>query len=215
MKIFFDLDGTISDPSARHYRVYREVVSELKGRPLAQNKYWALKRAKTSWAHILADSGLSLDSLDEFLALFREKIENVDYLKLDTLLPGAVDIVKSLSMHQSCYLVSLRRNRENLIQEITWLGLDTYFKKVLTGHSESDGSDKKIEIISNELLPNERAIIIGDTEADIKTGKQLGLITIGVLSGLRDKTFIDAQKPDFVVNSLIELNNEEFKQVLN
>jgi phosphoglycolate phosphatase-like HAD superfamily hydrolase len=205
LKIFFDLDGTLIDVSLRHHRVYSEIVTALNGKPLDKDTYWELKRAKTAWPELLQKSGLSPDVLPVFLERFIATIEQPEYLRADTLFPDALATVKHLATRHACYLVSLRRNHQNLLLEIQWLGLTKHFKKILTGHSETDGSDKKAELIAGELQPDESAIIVGDTEADIKTGQQLGLTTVALLSGIRSKDFLAALNPDHILQSVEEL----------
>jgi phosphoglycolate phosphatase-like HAD superfamily hydrolase len=43
-------------------------------------------------------------------------------------------------------------------------------------------------------------LIIGDTEADIIAGKQLGLRTFAVTSGIRNAAFLKAIEPDYVID---------------
>ncbi len=205
MKIFFDLDGTLIDASKRHHGVYTDVVTELGGSPLQQSEYWDLKRSKSDWEIILPKSNISADQKNLFLARFIPKIEAIDYLKSDTLFPGAVDTIEKLSQKHTCYLVSLRRNHEHLLAEIGWLNLTPHFSKILSGHSETDGSDVKSAIIKAELGDN-KGLIIGDTEADILTGKLLNLTTVAVLSGIRNREFLESLKPDYLLKDVTELS---------
>ena len=47
-----------------------------------------------------------------------------------------------------------------------------------------------------------KGMIIGDTEADIITGKNLGLYSIGVLSGIRSEDFLKKLNPDLIIKSI-------------
>ena len=203
MKVFCDLDGTLIDVSVRNYRVYTEVVELFGGQPLDKDIYWDLKRRKTKWPELLPMSELLPDIEKQFLDEFIKKIESPDYLKLDTLFPGALDALDSIAHTHECYLVSLRRNRRNLLEELAWLQLAPHFKSVLTGHSESDGYDVKIALIK-EVLGDDRGVIIGDTEADIVTGKELGMHTVAVTSGIRDEQFLNALHPDYTATGIVE-----------
>jgi phosphoglycolate phosphatase len=200
-KVFFDLDGTLIDVASRHYRVYSELTQQFGGTPLEKNTYWDMKRKKTKWPQLLPASGLSPRIEREFLEAFIPRIEDPEYLKIDQLYPDALSTVKTLTERFECYLVSLRRNQTNLLAELGWLGLQPHFVRILSGHSESDGYDKKIELISAEL-GDAGGVIIGDTEADIITGKELGLTTIAVTSGIRDEQFLQALEPDYVIEHI-------------
>lgn len=49
--------------------------------------------------------------------------------------------------------------------------------------------------------------MVGDTEMDIQCGKNANSKTLGVTFGYRSKEFIENQKPDAIVSSLIEIKN--------
>ena len=204
MKIFCDLDGTLIDVAIRHYRVYSETIHEFNGTPLGQTKYWELKRNKAKWSFLLPLSGVASESENKFLERFKDKIENPEYLKLDTLFPNVVMTLEKLRELGDCYLVTLRRNRKNVLEELDYLDLSHQFTEVLTGHSESDGYDVKISLIRDKLDDAE-GIIIGDTEADIITGKELGLRTFAVRTGIRDDTFLKQLHPDHIISEFADV----------
>jgi phosphoglycolate phosphatase-like HAD superfamily hydrolase len=208
MLVFCDLDGTLLDPAPRHYRVYSEVTRELGGEPLPQPEYWDLKRQKTKWAVLLPLSRLGAEQEPEFLKLFIEKIEDPAYLDMDPLLPGAELALRYLEEKgATVYLVSLRRQQERLHAQLVRLGVAKYFKEILSGHSEGDGVDVKQPLITAKLNGSTDAVMIGDTETDIKTGKALGIRTIGVYSGLRTESLIRALHPDYVLPGIGDLPN--------
>lgn len=209
MKIFCDLDGTLVDVSKRHYIVYSEVTNELGGKPLSSEEYWTLKRSKAEWGKILPLSMLNLTYESAFLDKFIAKIEHPNYLRIDELFPDSLPVLDWLNQIGDCYLVSLRRNRMNLLGQLDDLKINTCFKEILTGHSETDGYDVKIRLIKSRL-ENDKGFIIGDTEADVVTGKQLGISTIAVQSGIRDRTFLASLSPDYLVDSISQV-----RQIIN
>lgn len=204
MKIFCDLDGTLIDVSARHHKVYADTITEFRGTPIAKEAYWDLKRKKTKWPTLLEMSGVSADRETDFLDRFIVRIEDPEYLRIDTIMPGAVEVLDELRTMGDCYLVTLRRNRQNVLWELDHLGLTPHFTEILTGHSETDGYDVKIDLIKKKL-GSDTGVIIGDTEADVVAGKQLGLQTFAVTSGIRDQAFLAELKPDHVVVGVTEV----------
>jgi len=206
VNVFFDLDGTLIDVSKRHFTVYKELVTKYGGIPLEKISYWDLKRNKTAWSEILSRSSISKEITVRFLDDFINKIEDTSYLKEDILFPDVVYILEDIARVADLYLVSLRRNSDNLKAELEWLGIEHLFKDVLTGHSETDGHDVKVELIG-KINNGDKSFIVGDTEADIISGKELSLITVAVLSGLRDEKFLAALKPDFIISNISELKS--------
>jgi phosphoglycolate phosphatase-like HAD superfamily hydrolase len=47
--------------------------------------------------------------------------------------------------------------------------------------------------------------MIGDTEADVISGKQLGMRTFAVTSGIRDQAFLADLEPDYIVGGVAEV----------
>ena len=200
MNVYFDLDGTLIDITERHYLVYEDAVNHFGGDPLNQKEYWQLKRSKTSWRRILFYSNLESNIIEVFLEYFINKIERKSLLKKDTLFADSIEILNHVSKTSDCYLVSLRRDKKNLYEQLDWLGLAHIFKDIRTGHSENQGDDVKTMLIKPDNTL--KGIIIGDTEADIIAGKNLGLTTIGVLSGIRSEDFLKDLNPDLIIDSI-------------
>ena len=61
------------------------------------------------------------------------------------------------------------------------------------------------DVISDLNVSKEDCIYIGDTSVDMKTGKNAGLFTIGVLWGFRDKKELLENGADMVIKKPSEL----------
>lgn len=203
MNIFFDFDGTLADPVSRHYAVYEAVMKEMNGTPLPKDEYWARKRSKTSWDKLLPESGVEIARKNEFLGKFIHLIEDKTYLEIDALLPGAYATLETLSKNNTCYLVSLRRNNDNLLHQLKHLGIEGFFKEILSGHSEADGEDVKSEIIGARVSGPD--LVVGDTEADVRAAQLLHIPVAAVTTGIRDYDFLAALQPDYILSSVGEL----------
>lgn len=205
MKIFFDLDGTLIDVLPRHFAVYSELVAHFGGNILDKEAYWNLKRDKVKWPVLLRKSNLSPGIEADFLEHFRSKIEARAYLRMDVLFLGVEKKLHDLSLCHELYLVSLRRNHKNLLWEIDMLGLRPLFKDILSGHSETDGYDVKMKLIGEVLGSEASALVVGDTEADIITARELGLRSVAVGSGIRSVEFLQTLRPNGLLPSVSEL----------
>ncbi|HMR72896.1 MAG TPA: HAD hydrolase-like protein [Candidatus Saccharibacteria bacterium] len=203
MNIFFDFDGTLADPVDRHYAVYAAVMKEMDGTPLSKHEYWARKRSKIGWDVLLPESGVEIARKAEFLGKFIQLIEDRTYLEIDELLPGAYVTLEALSKHNECYLVSLRRNNDNLLYQLEHLGIQGFFKDILSGHSEADGEDVKSEIIEARVSGYD--LVVGDTEADVRAAQLLHIPVAAVTTGIRDYDYLAALQPDYILSSVGEL----------
>jgi phosphoglycolate phosphatase-like HAD superfamily hydrolase len=203
MTIFFDFDGTLANPIHRHYAVYETIINEMTGTPLSKDEYWARKRRKISWDVLLPESGVESARKDEFLGKFIQLIEGMPYLEIDELLPGVYETLEAVSKNNTCYLVSLRRNKSNLLRQLKYLGIQGFFKDVLSGHSETDGGDVKSEIIRARVSGHD--LVVGDSEADIFAAQSLHIPVVAVTTGVRDYDFLAALQPDYILPSIGEL----------
>lgn len=62
-------------------------------------------------------------------------------------------------------------------------------------------------IIEKFSLKNEEVFYIGDSEVDIRTGKNAGVKTVAVTWGFRDKKDLKFEEPDYLVDSIEELRH--------
>ena len=84
--------------------------------------------------------------------------------------------------------------------------------KYLKPHPESI---EKASLIMG--IPLDRCIMIGDLHTDIKMGKNVGALTIGVLTGMFNEDKMLEYDPDFIFSSVAEipLNIEKIKDINN
>jgi phosphoglycolate phosphatase-like HAD superfamily hydrolase len=205
MKVFFDLDGTLSDVRQRHYRVYSDSVHVLGGQPLPMTTYWQLKRDNMAWPMVLERSGVNGNRSPEFLDAFVARIERPDYLKLDELFSGSLHTLAAIAPRFSRYLVSLRRHHDLLVTQIDRLGLAPHFEHVRSSASGPDASDTKFRLMREELSSGEFGVIVGDTEADVRSGKRLGLMTVAVSTGVRSAEFLAKLEPTRLLTRIEDL----------
>ena len=200
--IFLDLDGTLLDTSPRHYKLYQDILNE-KGVPeskVSPEKFWNMKRAGIKTRDILPLS-FSEEAIVNFEEEWLQKIEKKSYLQYDELFPGTKNVLFNLNKEFDLVLVTLRNNTENLNWELSKLGLKSYFRSIISGK----GPKKKL--VESYLMdrPNERCIIVGDTEEDIKTGLEQKMLTISVTCGIRSREFLEQFNPDFCIDSIHEI----------
>jgi len=150
--------------------------------------------------------------MDEWL----KRIEDKNYLKYDNLVPESPKVLSVLRNKADLILVTLRNSRKNLFWELDRLGLNNYFSQVLVGSPvKLKNKTKLIKDYIENNMGETKFIIIGDTEVDIFTGKELGMLTIAVTYGIRSREFLENLKPDFYLDKLsvlpeiLEIGGEE------
>jgi len=208
-KIFFDLDGTISDSSpgiikSAQYalesfgiKVEDEDVKEFRkfiGSPLRQ---------------ILKDfSNFDDDKVEEVVEKFRERylpigiFENIMYDGIDTMLQGLYDSGKTL-------IIATSKPHIQAHTVLSHFNLDKYFTFV--SGAEMDGTrSSKAEVIQHALeqcniTDISTCIMIGDRKHDIIGAKNVGMKSIGVLFGYGDYHELSEAGADYIVKDVDEL----------
>ncbi len=205
MKVFFDLDGTIIDVSQRYYRVYSDIISSLGAVPFGLEAYWEKKKERVSEQEIMTLSEIDHDRAKAYLTERAGLIESDAYLDIDTLISGAQGLFEALGASHDLYIVTMRKRRDNLMRQLERLGIGGYFKSVLSIGSAPDPSIAKAEAIMAECSVCGSDIIAGDTEADIRAGKVLGIRTCAVLTGIRSERLLSLEAPDHIMESITKL----------
>lgn len=212
--ILFDLDGPILDVKERYYSVYEQFVMENGGIPLSLEEYWQQKRMNTPLEKLLEKSmcpGLISELVVKHKKYLSEHREEYSSLKLDKLQPGVKEILTKLSSRYDLYLITLRRNKENLYRQLDEFWLLPFFKKVLSAVPTSESKwQHKVDLLTEHNLQHESGIIIGDTPTEILAGKKSGLTTIGISNGIRDKEILLQAEPHLLVESVGELKHLPF-----
>lgn len=206
--IFFDLDGPLLDVSHRHYQVYRDILEKW-GKPAAPfEQYWQDKRACRPHSMIVSETAGTDFYTKTFQQQWFDHIETDKYLSLDRVWPGAIDVLAELYRNHELYLVTVRSYPDQLRKQLDRLNLTRWFRAILCQPARQNAAHEKVKSIREHfnILP-QQAIIVGDTEADIECGKELGFTTVGVLCGIRNKEYLEAKGCDYLPDNILALPN--------
>lgn len=199
MNIFFDLDGTLVDSSDRHYKVYSEIVLSYGGKPMPKEDYWMMIQSKSEKSLILERSGLKDIKAEEYLEKFIENIEKAENLSCEKLINQQIfETLENLKRKYRLYLITLRKASKEASNQVKKMRLDSYFDKVIV-------TESKKEAIKPYL--DSKSVLVGDTELDVQTAKDLGMISIAVYSGFRSKQFLEAYKPDYLIENVNDIES--------
>ena len=208
MNIFIDLDGPILNNTPRLYRLYSDLLIRFGFKPLSKNDYWELKRNCIKEEAILkTNDGFDLNLIQVYKKQRSDNIESEEYLALNEVTTGCYDSLDFLSKQGNLILVTTRRNRDNLIWELDQKKLDGYFKKIFCDFNDNlPAWQVKINLI-RRFIPafEKRDVIIGDTEAEILCGRELGIYSIGLTDGIRSLEQLLLLKPNLIYEDINEV----------
>lgn len=198
LKVFVDLDGTILSVEERCGRLFSELV----GLNYAEfgPRYIALRRQGLTNSDILSkyEDGFCI-SPDEFHRRWMEQIETDLFLKCDRLVEGVVPWLSSHNGDWEIFLCTDRQSSEKVSRQLADFKLRTFFDEILVTEQKVSKAElvhlRGIELSGDDWF-------VGDSPGDVLAGKNLGLRTCAVLSGLSGRESLERLKPDLVVNSI-------------
>lgn len=198
INIYIDLDGTLLNVSDRLFKVFSDIT---KVKKINQDFYINLKNKNIKNKDILIHYfDYSAEDIELFDRSWHARIENWEYLKLDTPHAGVSESLNGLSEVANLYLLTNRKNKNYVLKQLKIFGFDIYFKDFLI----CEGITNKISLIE-QCNFSHHDWIIGDTEHDVQVGKFLGIKTIVVLNGMRNKAILDASCPDLKFESFSDV----------
>ena len=208
--VYLDLDGPILDVKNKYHHVHVSLCKELGIITLLDRElYWEKKRGKEPLSQIL-----NLSSDDLKISIYKkrwlEEIERNTSMAWDEVHPFALGVLQYLKKKYQLHLITLRRNKKNTLEQIEKFQLNRYFEERIYIIQQNGMSPHilKHEVIQATGATQEGSIFIGDTEVDILAAKLSGILSVGVLSGIRNKKMMERIGPDFIVEDIRGLTRD-------
>ncbi|WP_048035021.1 HAD family hydrolase [Brevibacillus brevis] len=200
--LFLDFDGTVMEDKFRHYECYSQIMENFRCKPLDLDVYWNLKRNKRSLRDILKKSNFTEEETI-FYQEWVKRIETKKYLKYAQLKPKVKEtLIEWRKLCHKIILVSMRSSLENLVWQTKKESLYESFDEIRS--CSPFIKHGKYNILSEYSFST--GIFIGDSEEDMVPAKMLGLKTIAVTNGIRDKKYLIA---DYYAEELFDVELEK------
>ncbi len=195
--IIFDWSGVVSDSIERHLRVMNKMFNDFGVQSIS------MEELKENWEQpymrfynkYLPDVTLEEEQLAYAKVLLKSGKCNPHL--------GMVELVKKLKTNKKKLIVISGDLTESLFSEMKDFGLEGIFSEVIT--NVHDKTESLIKIIDRENFKLEETVFIGDSNHEIEEGKRAGVKTIAVTWGFSTQSKLAALQPDFLVNTVKEL----------
>jgi phosphoglycolate phosphatase len=210
--VIFDLDGTLIDSRLDLVHSVNAALRHIGRRDLPDH---VIASYVGDGAPILIQRALGGEKVDEavvrrglqfFLSYYRE--HKLDHTTVYDGVKEALSVVQRSSNGVPRKLAVLSNKPVGPSRAIVEaLGLGPFFMQVYGGNSfatkkpDPEGARKLLEELG---VHPEEAAIVGDSHVDIETGRNAGLLTVGVNYGFAPHTLRD-QPPDVLVDTPSEL----------
>jgi phosphoglycolate phosphatase len=201
-KIFFDLDGTLSDSYTGIENGIRFALQKIGMRDICETEIKALIGIPL---HQSLQKYFSNDaeSIYRTVEYFREYYADSG-VKESELYPGIQDLLQELSSVTQLFVITAKPTLY-ATKLLTHHNVAAFFTDIL-GCPMNGGNFSKASVMRS--IPDlSLSIIIGDKQQDIAAGKELGIETGGILYGYGTKQEIFNAYPDHIIDSVPALKD--------
>jgi HAD superfamily hydrolase (TIGR01509 family) len=204
--ILLDLDGTIID-SKQAYLEAAKTAFRIMGRRKMDTALVTEIPKRMEQNLPIKDLLKGMD-VQKFLEVYLNAYYQATATKTKPI-PKISDTLQKLSEKTMLALITMRYvPRENVIHELEKFNLAKYFRLVLTAldtHTPKPSSDALITCAKNFGVQPCQCLVVGDSVADIKAGKNAGAKTVAVLSGIFSREELEREKPDLILENVNQL----------
>jgi phosphoglycolate phosphatase len=205
--LFFDLDGTLSDPSEGITRSVQYAM-ECLGRPYPpKSELTQFIGPPLRWTFPLLLGTDDRDLVETAIDYYRQRYETIGLFE-NEVYPGVPELLRRLRDEGFPLFVVTSKPKVYADRITQHFGFADFFIEVYG--PELDGRfDEKVELVGYVLqqrsLDPSRTIMIGDRARDVESGRAHGTRTIGVTYGFGTLEEIVAAKPDCICDSPSEI----------
>lgn len=205
--ICFDLDGTLVKSDKTIYRSTLKALEDLNLNGNIDEKSFN-QMIGMHFVDIFEVMNISVPDFEEFIRVY--KSHYFDFINESVLYPDIEKILAFIRKKKN-YKISLltTKGQDQAEKIINHFYLDKYFNFIM-GRREGIAHKPSAEpllIICDELeVKSANTMMVGDTEIDVKCGKNAGAITCAVSYGFRSEETLLSNKPDFIFSSVKELH---------
>jgi phosphoglycolate phosphatase len=181
--LFFDLDGTLTDPKPGITRSIQYALQKLdRAVPSEDELTWCIgPPLRASLQKLLGGEELA----DRALALYRERFADIGLYE-NQVYPGIADILSGLAASRRRLFVATSKPHVYAERIIAHFGMADCFERVFGSELDGTRADKT-DLLRHALqatgVDPSRAIMIGDRSHDMVGARNNGMTAIGVLYG--------------------------------
>ena len=205
--ICFDLDGTLTHSIETIFQSTVKTLEYLKiPNSLSMGEFRNI--IGYHFKDMFNSLNIPVIDFDEYISIYKDYY--AELLDKSCLFPSVTETLqnlKNLGIEISLCTTKVQSQADNVIRHFK---LEQYFSFVM-GRREKIANKPSAEpllFICNTLnVKPENTLMVGDTELDIRCGKNAGAKTCAVTSGYRELELIKNENPDFIINDITGLLN--------
>jgi HAD superfamily hydrolase (TIGR01549 family) len=205
--ICFDLDGTITDSFDTIYLSTIKTLEKLKiPNNLTPGEF--RNRIGYHFQDMFIDLNIPVNDFEEYLVIYKDFY--LKFINKSRIYDGVTKTFQYLKDNSISLSLCTTKVQSQADMVIDYFGLRKYFSLILgrRDNLKNKPSAEPLLFICSELnvIPG-ASLLVGDTELDIRCGKNAGSKTCAASYGYRDLKIIRKEHPDFIIHDIKELIN--------
>lgn len=205
--LFFDLDGTLVDSKKAYSTALKTALSKM-GKQNAFNASLAIDIPKRLEQNLPITDMIPGVDTNTFLEHYLNAYYETTAAQARPI-PDISNVLDKLSHGFKTALITMRNvPKEKVIEELAGFNLVDYFQCIVTAfdpHDHKPFSRALVKCAKELNIRISQCAVIGDSVANIRAGKSAGTKTVAVLSGIFSRQELEKEKPDLVIDSVIDL----------
>jgi 2-phosphoglycolate phosphatase len=211
--VLFDLDGTLIDSAPIYYEIIDVVFDKLGIPPVpVQTLRDAMDDGEFDWDFVLpADMKSRKEKVIAEARIIIADIAPALFRKQIKLIPGAADVCRKISSQRIKIGLVTSTPKDYISVKLAPLkeaGIEDLLEVIVTADDVVNKKPHAEPLIkgSQKLgVAVEHCVYVGDTRVDIRAGNAAGMKTVGVLTGFDDYDALKKEKPDAIIDSIVQL----------
>lgn len=201
----FDLDGTLMDSGDTIYQAMHQTFKVL-GFDYFIPREWLDKRIGGHFQDIFNEFGIVIPDIEEYINAYKPLY--FSYIDDTRVYPGVPETLRTLKEQNKKIAMLTTKAQEQAEKISVYFNLDSFFEVIVgrtPGTPVKPAPEPLIDICTKLGVTACESVMVGDTEYDIRCGKNAGVKTCAVEYGYRSTEFLRAEKPDYIIKTMPDL----------
>lgn len=203
--VVFDLDGTLV---SSHETIYKAAVEALHRvgikKQIDQDKF----NTMIGWhfEDIFEAYGFKVPDFEEFIKIYKSVY--FDFIDSSYLYENVKKTLEILQTKKISTALLTTKGQDQAEMLVNFFGIDRFLNYVMgrrPGIAHKPSPEPLIKICNDLGIAESQTLIVGDTEMDVKCGRNAGTRTCAVSYGYRTKEELKVLSPDFLIDNIAEL----------
>jgi len=203
--ICFDLDGTLVKSDKTIYKSTLKALKRLGINGSIDEKRFS-EMLGMHFVDIFNDLGIDVPDFDKFIGIYKSYY--FDFIDESFLYPNIEETLSFIQEKDIKISLLTTKGQDQAEKIINHFHLNTHFDFIMgrrEGIAHKPSAEPLLNICDSLNVKIFNTVMVGDTEIDIGCGKNAGAITCAVSYGFRTEETLLKYEPDYIFNSILEL----------